>query len=562
MTLRYSITPEERRVKFGKVLKEKGFARGIGVHDGLSGLIAQVSEVEGKKFDFVWESSLCDSAVRGMPDIELGGISARIQRIREISGVSSLPMIVDGDTGGEASHFGYDIRTLEDLGVSGVIIEDKAFPKRNSLSGDARQELEDTSVFCEKIRAGKKVQKTREFMIMARTESLIAGIGMQEAIGRAEAYLKAGADGIMIHSKNPEPGEVLMFAGEYNELCKRLGYRKPLVCVPTTYNTITEEELRKKGFNVVIHANQMLRAAYRAMQETAEEILANGRSFEVEPRIAKVRDIFRVVGFDDVVKNDAERDTTPSAIILSAGKHNIGKNPSLIEIAGKKVLEHQIEALRKCGIRDINVVIGYEREKFPKLDGVHYITNNAYEERGILHSLMCAEMYMGKGFVYLNGDVLVDERLLRGVMDAQGDIVLAVDDSYKHHKHGQQKRLDAVVVSRRAGEGVRQLRVGNEKILKIGKQIPPKEMSHEFVGLARFSRDGARNMLKAHTDCAERLGVFYEAEGIGMASDTDMWQEMIDRGFVFTPYETRAGWLEIHNEQDIRYAEEMFGRKD
>lgn len=272
-------TPEIRMSKLRRILDVKGFARIMEVHNGLTGLIVENTQVKKRsvlhEFDGMWESSLTDSASKGKPDIELVDVTSRMQTINEILEVTTKPMIVDGDTGGKIEHFVYTVRSLERVGVSAVIIEDKTGLKRNSLFGnEVPQFLEDINIFCEKISAGKAAQVTDDFMIIARIESLIKGTGVGDAVERAKKYIAAGADAIMIHSKEDNTQEIARFCHFYNKLATR----KPLVMVPSTYNTVHENELKRLGANVVIYANHMLRSAYKSMTCTAEKILKDGKS--------------------------------------------------------------------------------------------------------------------------------------------------------------------------------------------------------------------------------------------------------------------------------------------
>ena len=307
----HGITPGERLRALRNCIDRKGFARILECHSGLSGIIAERAKVKkgGQviEYDGLWESSLTDSATKGLPDASIVGYDSRTHTVDEILNVTTKPIIVDGDTGSEPAQFEYLVRHLERLGVSGVIIEDKVFPKRNSLDGSAVQELEDPLVFAEKIECGKDVTATGDFMIIARLESLIAGTGLDDALDRAELYVRSGVDGIMIHSKKPDPGEILAFAEAYGSICRRLKRRPALVCVPTTYNSITDLELAARGFNIIIHANHLLRAAYKAMNEVAVTILESGRSMEADPFCAPVGEIFSSVGLDRINQQDRER---------------------------------------------------------------------------------------------------------------------------------------------------------------------------------------------------------------------------------------------------------------
>jgi len=277
-------TPDNRRAKLKRLLSLKPFVNIMEASNGLSGLIVEnaryINEDEGisREFDGMWISSLCDSSFKGKPDIELVDLTSRINTIEEIIEVTTKPIILDGDTGGKTEHFAYNVRTLERLGVSAIIIEDKTGLKQNSLFGtDAKQILDDSHEFAKKIYAGKTAQLTRDFMIFARIEALIAGYGVDEAITRAKIYIEeGGADGIMIHSKEKSGAEIKEFLRRFREYSKDI----PLILVPTSYNQFTEEELCEWGANIIIHANHMLRSAYPAMKKTAETILKNHRSLE------------------------------------------------------------------------------------------------------------------------------------------------------------------------------------------------------------------------------------------------------------------------------------------
>jgi len=286
-------TADVRRSSLKKKIAEKGIVRAIECHSGLCGLIAENARgAQGEKYDATWSSSLTSSTVKGKPDIETVDTSARVGIVEDVMEVTELPMIYDGDTGGLPEIFHFTVRTLERLGVSACIIEDKQGLKQNSLFGtDRKQQLADIEEFSQKIAAGKRAQVTDDFMVIARLEALIAGYGQEEALKRAKAFLDAGADGIMIHSKEKNPKEILDFLDEYNKLPNR----KLVVAVPTTYNTITEKELKEAGVGVVIHANQLIRAAYPAMMNVAESILTHHRSKETDEKIMSVKKILTFI---------------------------------------------------------------------------------------------------------------------------------------------------------------------------------------------------------------------------------------------------------------------------
>ena len=273
--------PEFRRGRLKKLLGYKPCISALEAYNGLAALIVENTKVqtEGgiRQFDAIWVSSLTDSTAKGKPDIELVDMSSRISTLEQIMDVSTKPIILDGDTGGLTEHFVFNIRTLERIGVSAIIIEDKKGLKKNSLFGTAAQQTQDSiENFCHKIHAGKQALNTRDFMIFARCESLILNQGQADALERCRAYVRAGADGIMIHSCKKEPDEVFEFCREF----RRTDPAVPIIVVPTTYNSVTEKELADAGVNIVIHANHLIRSAFPAMQKTAESILLNGRSLE------------------------------------------------------------------------------------------------------------------------------------------------------------------------------------------------------------------------------------------------------------------------------------------
>ncbi len=288
--------PEFRRGRLKKVLAMGDVVKTIEVHSGLTGLIAEKTVVEEggefHQFDAMWISSLCDSTAKGKPDIELVDMTSRFRTIDDVMEVTTKPIIFDGDTGGLTEHFVYTVRTLERMGVSAIIIEDKVGLKKNSLFGtEVSQTQDEIPHFCEKIRAGKEVQLTDDFMIIARIESLILEQGMEDALTRAFAYVEAGADGIMIHSRKKDPSEILTFCDRFREKVKDI----PIVVVPTSFNTVTESELAAHGVNIVIYANQLTRSAFPAMEQTAKDILTYHRAKEVDDRLMSIKDIISLI---------------------------------------------------------------------------------------------------------------------------------------------------------------------------------------------------------------------------------------------------------------------------
>lgn len=288
--------PDFRRGRLRKLIGMKGLVTAIEAHSGITGLIAEKTTVlqDGKtwQFDAMWLSSLCDSTAKGKPDIELVDMTSRFRTVDDIMEVTTKPLIFDGDTGGLAEHFVYTVRSLERMGVSMVIIEDKVGLKKNSLFGTEVPQTQDSiENFCAKIAAGKKAQKTSDFMICARIESLILEQGMEDALKRAAAYTAAGADAIMIHSRRKDPAEVFEFVRRF----RLADPSTPIVVVPTSFNSVTEDEFRAIGVNIVIYANHLTRSGFPAMQETARTILANHRALEADAACMPIGDIINLI---------------------------------------------------------------------------------------------------------------------------------------------------------------------------------------------------------------------------------------------------------------------------
>ncbi len=288
--------PDIRRGRLKKLLGMKGLITAMEAHSGITGLIVENTTVvqEGKtyQFDAMWISSLCDSTAKGKPDIELVDMTSRFRTIDDIMEVTTKPIIFDGDTGGLTEHFVYAVKSLERMGVSMVIIEDKTGLKKNSLFGTEVEQTQDSiENFCVKIEAGKRAQKTSDFMICARIESLILERGMEDALTRAFAFVGAGADAIMIHSRKKDPAEIFEFVEKF----RAKDSMTPVVVVPTSFNTVTENEFKERGVNIVIYANQLTRTGFPAMQNAAKSILENHRAKECDDMCMSIKDIITLI---------------------------------------------------------------------------------------------------------------------------------------------------------------------------------------------------------------------------------------------------------------------------
>jgi phosphoenolpyruvate phosphomutase len=279
--------PEIRRPLLKKRINETPICQVIEAHNGLSAVIGTNAIAGEKKFSGLWISSFTESLSQAYPDEEILGFETRLALIQQICMVSPLPLIVDGDTGGSVEQLIHRVRILENLGVSALVIEDKVFPKKNSFADSQAQELAEPEHFCRKISAARKARRSPDFMIIARTEALILGAGLSDALSRADKYVEAGADAILVHSKLKNESEVLSFAAEFRKSHSTI----PLVAVPTSYNQVSASTLEKCGFSMIIHANHLLRAANQAMQHTARSILAHDRSYETNDLCTNMKDL-------------------------------------------------------------------------------------------------------------------------------------------------------------------------------------------------------------------------------------------------------------------------------
>lgn len=289
-------TPNIRLKRLRRLLNAKPIIKVLEVHNGLSGLIVEKTIIKKNgvniEFDAMWSSSLTDSTAKGKPDIEAVDVTSRLNTVNDVFEVTTKPMIYDADTGGKTEHFTFTVKSLERIGISALIIEDKVGLKKNSLFGtDVHQQQATIEEFCDKIRAGKNAQVTDDFMIIARIESLILNKGLDDAVERAQAYIGACADGIMIHSRRENPDEILDFCAMYNRLDRKV----PLVAVPSSYEQVTEAELEQAGVNIVIYANHLLRSAYPSMLNTAKSILENGRALECYDNCMSIKKILNLI---------------------------------------------------------------------------------------------------------------------------------------------------------------------------------------------------------------------------------------------------------------------------
>ncbi len=391
-----------------------------------SGLSAKIVEEAG--FSGIWASGLSMSAMLGLRDSNEASWTQVLDLLEYMADATTLPILVDGDTGyGNFNNVRRLVRKLGERGIAGVCIEDKLFPKTNSFVGEM-QPLADVAEFCGRIRAGKDAQTSDAFCLIARTEALISGRGMDEAVRRAEAYHAAGADAILIHSKKATAGEITAFTERWQNRC-------PVVIVPTMYHATPTEVFRRAGVSVVIWANHLLRSSLTAMRQTARQIAQDESLREVEGRVASVADIFRLVGNDEL--DAASKRYLPEiapvrGIVLAAsrgadlGAMTADRPKCMVDIRGRPLLSQLVESLEGSGVGDITVVRGYRKDAIA-LPGIRTVDNDAYATTGEAASLACAAGQLGGESVIVYGDVLFRRYILDAVLAVPGDLVIAVD---------------------------------------------------------------------------------------------------------------------------------------
>lgn len=529
----------------------------IGAHNGLTSVLG-----EEAGFDAIWASGFEISAAHAVPDANILTMAENLTVAKNMNDSVGIPVIADCDNGyGNAINVIRMVEEYEKAGIAAVCMEDNVFPKRCSFYSSVKRELESVEEFAGKIRAAKRTQKDPDFLVIARTEALIAGWGMEEALKRGRAYADAGADLVLIHSKEKTPDEVLTFAKNWDR-------DVPLVAVPTTYNTISASELGEGGFKAVIFANHGLRSAIKSVQETLLKLRQTETLSTIEENIVPLKEVYRLIGVDDLQANEAEflaadiGDT--SAVIVAAGQGFkehlmplIADRPkSLLDVKGKTILARQIEALQSSGVRKISVVRGYKKEMV-NLPDVRYFDNDRYNETTAVDSFFCAEEAFKGRVLMLYGDIVFDQSILQKLLRSEADVTLVVDHARSADKlngNGTQPSRPEMV------QTLRKLQTESflpddrlNAALKIGRNLNG-QADAEFIGMALFSEKGIERFKAVYEQAkAENAGKpFGEAETFEKASFSDFLQEMIDQGVEVACLDIYKGWLEVDTFEDYR----------
>jgi len=536
---------------------QEGVIRLVGAHDGLS---ARLVETNG--FDGVWASGLEISASHTVPDANILTMTQYLEASSVMNDAVSIPVVADCDTGyGNSSNVMHMVRKYEAAGIAAVTMEDKKFPKVNSFI-PGRQELAPVAEFVGKILAAKNVQQSEDFMVIARTEALIAGWGQEEALRRAHAYVDAGADAILIHSKAKTPDEIVTFTEAWD-------FSAPLVIVPTTYPMLSIEETDRLGIRMVIYANQGLRASIKAMDEVFAEIMREGKLDTIEDRITPLSTVFELQGMTRMREEEKiylRTDEEPTRVIIPAAGAP-GCQPSMepllrdiplamLDINGKPLLQRSVETLQKCRIRDVSVVTGYRNDSF-KVDGVNYIHNPKFDSEHIMTSIMCAEQEIEGRTLIVYSDILFEDLLIEKLKSIESDFVIVVDNSFDISRNNRNKNLDLVITRETLPNGDRSLNYAHLYTLeRIGSEVPEHARSAEFIGITMLSAKGAEIFKEKYRQAADvfRDRSFYTAENIFQAGLVDFLNYLIQLGYPVKALQTNWGWAEIHTFSNYKYA--------
>jgi len=507
-------------------------------HNGLSAKIAEEAGFRG-----LWASGLTISASLGLRDSNEASWTQVLDVLEYMADATTRPILVDGDTGyGNFNNVRRLIRKLCERQIAGVCIEDKLFPKTNSFIGE-HQPLAEIDEFCGRIKAGKDSQCDDEFVLVARVEALISGHGMDEALRRAEAYHAAGADAILIHSKQSNAGEILTFAEQWQNRC-------PLVIVPTMYSQTPTDVFRQAGISTVIWANHNLRAAISAMRETSRRIFEDQSLREVEGCVAGVKEIFQLVGNAEL--EAAERrylpgKSTARGIVLAASAGNLGeltrhRPKCMIDIRGKSLLQRLVTTLSNAGVRDITVVRGAFKEAVT-LKGIRTIDNDRFAETGEAFSLACAGDLIGGETVVVYGDVLFRDSIVGGLLESPGDIVLAVDALGSTANLAGNAR-DLVAADRPfSGDYLDDTPV---RLRAMSAALAPERISGEWIGLARCSAQGAAWI---RTEIAQM-----QADGLLETADLPLLFTRLAAKHPVSIHYITAQWLDVNTLSDLAAA--------
>jgi len=533
-----------KTTRLKKLLRSSELEFLLEAHNGVS---ARIGEEAG--FKGLWASGLCLSAQYGVRDSNEASWTQVLEMLEFMADATSVPILLDGDTGyGNFNNMRRLVRKLEQRGVAGVCVEDKQFPKTNSFLRGETQPLADIDEFCGKIRAGKEAQRDDDFCIVARVEALIAGWGLGEALRRAEAYVAAGADAILIHSARSSPDEVLAFQREWAQ-------RAPVVIVPTKYYSTPTSVFRDAGISVVIWANHMLRASIRAMQGAAREIAQAQNLHKIEDNVAPLAEVFRLQGASEL--KEAEQRYLPRntgrarAVVLAAsrgeelGELTAQRPKALVRVRGRPLMEHTIEAYNAVGVKDITVVRGYRKEAFD-LTGLRYVDNDDYADTGELWSLKLAlDEPRGEDqtLVVSYGDVLFNRFIVQALCESEGELSIVVDSQWRLGVNADRWADFA----RCSEPDSRRAFYRSVSLARIDNALPESERHGEWTGFLKIA-PAALPRVRALTD--ELLADPRQRK----AMVVDLLNLLVERGETVQVVYIAGHWMDVDNLADIERA--------
>ncbi len=540
-----------------ELMRRPGIIKTVGAHDALSAKL-----IEEAGFDAIWASGFGISAsLKCIPDGSFLTMTEQLEVTKNIVEAVRIPVIADCDTGfGNALNVLRTVQDYEKAGIAGICIEDNVFPKRCSFYAGVRRELVSIDEHAGKVRAAKSAQASPDFVVIARTEALIAGWGQDEALKRAEAYADAGADAVLIHSKAPTFDELRAVSQQWSG-------RVPLVVVPTIFGSVTADELARHGFKIVIFANQVIRTAIKAMRDTLDVLKREHRAEAVVDRMVSLQEVYDLVGVTKLEED--ERKFLPvgaekiTAIIPAAGFEKqllplIQDKPKcLLDIKGKTILERQIATLNEVNIKDIAVVRGYQKEKIA-FSNLRYYDNDRYEDTGELTSIFCAEQELKGRCLLLYSDIIFETGILLKLLKSPADITIVVDLAWADQRKLSRPHFkpDLVFLDNPPATGYRFVPPdGPNRLVKIGQNLDPERAHGEFIGLAMLSERGTDQFKSAYKNVAKNPAApFHEAPSLAKASLTDMLQELVDRGHDVSCLPIYKGWMEVDTFEDYQQA--------
>jgi phosphoenolpyruvate phosphomutase len=529
------VSPARRTTRLRELVSQPGLAFLMEAHSGLSARIVEEAGFEG-----IWGSGLTISAAFGVRDNNELSWSQVVEHVAFMTEATSVPLLLDGDTGyGNFNNMRRLVRKLEQVGVAGVTIEDKLFPKTNSFLRSERQPLADVDEFCGKIKAGKDSQADPDFVLVARVEALIAGWGLAEAIRRAEAYHRAGADAILIHSKESSPAEIFSFLEAW-------GNRAPVVLVPTKYWRTPTEEFRARHVSVVIWANHVLRASIGAMQATAARLRREGALLNVEPHVAPLHEVFRLQGDEELQEAEsrylpAARGGALSAVVLAAGAGadfgglTTATPKAMLKVQGRPILARLLDDFAYFGCRGVTVVRGHHAAAVD-VAGARFVDNPDFALTGEAWSLGLAEAELGPGTLVAFGDIVLKRHIIQALLEEAGDgITLVVDSGLAGRLAPDRVRAERADTGRFSFDETRLAAIGD---------VEPSASHGAWIGLLHLGRDGAGWL-------GEALAASRADGTLRTARLSDLITRVLDAGRAVRVVYTRGGWVNVNNLADL-----------